>query len=65
LRRQRTRRPSSPRPIAPPPLAAAAGRLIEPDEVAAAVLYLCSESASMVTGAVIAVDAGKSAGIPR
>jgi NAD(P)-dependent dehydrogenase (short-subunit alcohol dehydrogenase family) len=51
--------------IAAAPLAAAAGRLIEPDEVAAAVLYLCSDQASMVTGAVIAVDAGKSAGIPR
>lgn len=34
------------------------GRLIEPDEIAAAVAYLCSESAGAVTGVVLPVDGG-------
>ncbi len=51
--------------ISAAPLAAAVGRLIAPEEVAAAVLYFCSDLAAMITGAVLAVDAGKSAGIPR
>ncbi|MGN6331539.1 MAG: SDR family oxidoreductase [Motilibacteraceae bacterium] len=34
------------------------GRLLEPDEVAAAVAWLCSDSASGTTGAAIAVDGG-------
>lgn len=46
------------------PLAAAWGRLIAPEEVAAAVLFLCSDEAQMITGAVLAVDGGKSAGLP-
>jgi 3-hydroxybutyrate dehydrogenase len=37
---------------------AAIKRLLEPDEIAAAVLYLCSEMARGVTGSVLAVDAG-------
>jgi NAD(P)-dependent dehydrogenase (short-subunit alcohol dehydrogenase family) len=34
------------------------GRLLEPEEVAAAILYLASPAASMVTGHTIAVDGG-------
>jgi NAD(P)-dependent dehydrogenase (short-subunit alcohol dehydrogenase family) len=35
------------------------GRLIRPDEVAAAVLYLCSPAAAAITGHAIAVDGGE------
>ena len=34
------------------------GRMVEPDEIAAAVSYLCSEEAAQVTGQEIAVDGG-------
>lgn len=34
------------------------GRLLEPEEVAAAVLYLCSEGASGMTGAALPLDGG-------
>lgn len=34
------------------------GRLIEPEEIASAVLWLCSESASAITGSAISVDGG-------
>lgn len=47
------------------PFAAALGRMIEPREVAATVVFLCSDEATMITGAVIAVDGGKSSGVPR
>jgi NAD(P)-dependent dehydrogenase (short-subunit alcohol dehydrogenase family) len=46
------------------PMAAAMGRLIEPDEVAALIRFLCSDAAVMITGATIAIDAGKSAAGP-
>jgi 3-oxoacyl-[acyl-carrier protein] reductase len=46
------------------PLASAWGRMITPEEVAQAVLYLVSDAASMVTGTCIAIDGGKSLGVP-
>lgn len=46
------------------PLAKAWGRMISPEEVAQAVLYLVSEYAAMVTGTAIAIDGGKSLGVP-
>ena len=41
------------------------GRLVEADEVAQAVLFLASEAASGITGAVLPVDAGLTAGNAR
>ncbi len=38
------------------------GRLGTPDDVAAAVLWLASESAAFVTGTVLSVDGGRLAG---
>ena len=46
------------------PLANAHGRMILPDEVAQAILYLVSDAACMVTGTAIAIDGGKSLGVP-
>jgi NAD(P)-dependent dehydrogenase (short-subunit alcohol dehydrogenase family) len=46
------------------PLARAFGRMIDPEEVAEAVLYLASDAAAMVTGTAIAIDGGKSLGVP-
>jgi NAD(P)-dependent dehydrogenase (short-subunit alcohol dehydrogenase family) len=46
------------------PLAAAWGRLIEPGEVAALIRFLCSDMATMITGATIAIDGGKSVDAP-
>lgn len=39
----------------------ALGRLLEPDEIASAVTWLCSASASGVTGAIVPVDGGMTA----
>lgn len=51
--------------IAASPLAAAHARMIQAEEIASAVLYLCSDEAAMITGAVLSIDGGKSAGIAR
>ncbi len=50
--------------IAASPLARAYGRMITPEEVAQAILYLVSDAAAMVTGTAIAIDGGKSLGVP-
>ena len=46
------------------PLARAHGRMQTPEEVAQAILYLASDAAVMVTGTAIAIDGGKSLGVP-
>lgn len=46
------------------PMARALGKMNSPEEIAQAVLYLCSEPATMVTGTSIAIDGGKSIGVP-
>ena len=46
------------------PLARAWGRMITPDEVAQAIVYLASDAAAMVTGTCLAIDGGKSLGVP-
>ena len=46
------------------PLARADGRMITPDEVAESILFLASDAAAMVTGTMIAIDGGKSLGVP-
>ncbi|RPI90249.1 MAG: SDR family oxidoreductase [Planctomycetaceae bacterium] len=50
--------------IAASPFARACDRMISPDEVAQAVLYLVSDAALFVTGTSIAIDGGKSLGVP-
>ena len=50
--------------IAASPLAKAHGRMISPAEVAQSILYLVSDAALMVTGTMIAIDGGKSLGVP-
>jgi NAD(P)-dependent dehydrogenase (short-subunit alcohol dehydrogenase family) len=46
------------------PLAQAAQRMITPLEVAQAIGYLVSDAAAMVTGTCVAIDGGKSLGVP-
>ncbi len=46
------------------PLARSHGRMITPHEVAQAIVYLASDAAMMVTGTAIAIDGGKSLGVP-
>jgi NAD(P)-dependent dehydrogenase (short-subunit alcohol dehydrogenase family) len=46
------------------PLARALGRMITPEEVAEAILYLVSDAAAMVTGTAVRIDGGKSLGVP-
>ena len=50
--------------IAASPLARAWGRMMTPEEIAEAVLYLVSDAALMVTGTSLAIDGGKSLGVP-
>ncbi|HWB08154.1 MAG TPA: SDR family oxidoreductase [Pirellulales bacterium] len=50
--------------IAASPLARAHGRMITPEEVARTVLYLASDASAMVTGTAVAIDGGKSLGVP-
>lgn len=50
--------------IAASPLCRAVGRMITPEEVAEAVAYLVSDAAAMVTGTSLAIDGGKSLGVP-
>lgn len=50
--------------IAASPMAKALGRMTTPAEIAAAVLYLVSDAACMVTGTALAIDGGKSLGVP-
>jgi NAD(P)-dependent dehydrogenase (short-subunit alcohol dehydrogenase family) len=46
------------------PLARALGRMITPEEVAQAILYLVSDAALLVTGTALRIDGGKSLGVP-
>ncbi|MCE9607340.1 MAG: SDR family oxidoreductase [Planctomycetia bacterium] len=46
------------------PLAKAHRRMITPEEVAEAICYLASDAALMVSGTSIAIDGGKSLGVP-
>jgi NAD(P)-dependent dehydrogenase (short-subunit alcohol dehydrogenase family) len=46
------------------PLARANQRMITPEEVAQAILYLVSDASAMVTGTSLAIDGGKSLGVP-
>ncbi len=50
--------------ISASPLARAWDRMIAPEEVAAAIGYLASDAAKMITGTSIAIDGGKSLGVP-
>jgi NAD(P)-dependent dehydrogenase (short-subunit alcohol dehydrogenase family) len=38
------------------------GRMCEPEDMAKAILFLCSPDAAMITGAILAVDGGLTAG---
>ncbi len=50
--------------IAASPIARVSERMITPHEVAEAILYLVSDASFMVTGTCIAIDGGKSLGVP-
>jgi NAD(P)-dependent dehydrogenase (short-subunit alcohol dehydrogenase family) len=50
--------------IAASPLAAAFNRMESPEEIAQAVAYFASDAAVMVTGTCLAIDGGKSLGVP-
>lgn len=40
------------------------GRMCEPEDIARAIYFLCSPDAAMVTGSILAVDGGLTAGVP-
>jgi NAD(P)-dependent dehydrogenase (short-subunit alcohol dehydrogenase family) len=46
------------------PLARAEQRMISPREIAASIAYFCSDEGAMVTGTILAIDGGKSLGVP-
>ena len=46
------------------PLAQSYGRMGNPEEIAKAALYLASDAAEMVSGTILAIDGGKSLGVP-
>ena len=46
------------------PLARALDRLISPEEVADSIVYLASDAAQMISGTSVAIDGGKSLGVP-
>jgi len=50
--------------ISASPLAQSWGRMMTPEEIAEAVFYLVSDAALMVTGTSLAIDGGKSLGVP-
>lgn len=50
--------------IAASPLAKSWDRMMTPEEIAEAVFYLVSDAALMVTGTSLAIDGGKSLGVP-
>jgi NAD(P)-dependent dehydrogenase (short-subunit alcohol dehydrogenase family) len=50
--------------IAASPLAQSNGRMIRPDEIASAVAYLVRDESVFITGTMIAIDGGKSLGVP-
>ena len=50
--------------ISASPLANAWGRMISPEEIADTIAYLASDAARMVSGTSIAIDGGKSLGVP-
>lgn len=50
--------------IAAAPLCRAEGRMVTPEEVAEAICYLASDEATMITGTCLAIDGGKSLGVP-
>lgn len=50
--------------ISASPLAKAFKRMITPTEVAQSILYLASDESVMITGTMVAIDGGKSLGVP-
>lgn len=50
--------------IAASPIAFALGRMIKPEEVAQAIVYLASEAAVFVSGTALAIDGAKAMGVP-